>query len=83
MHNSDRPGTQIRSPVEGEALQLGLFDERNLVELSHPDYPGERLIACSNPELAKRRGHKRRALVEATQKELENVRARLRTIAAG
>lgn len=70
--------TQIRSLVEGETLQLGLFDERNLVELSHhPDYPGERLIACRNPELAKRRAHKRRTLLEATQKELEKVRARV------
>jgi transposase len=69
--------TQIRSLVEGETLQLGLFDERNLVELAHPDYPGERLIACRNPELAKLRGHKRRALLEATQKELEKVRARV------
>ncbi|MDB6159046.1 MAG: hypothetical protein JWO04_2752 [Gammaproteobacteria bacterium] len=69
--------TQIRCLVEGEALQLDLFDERNLVELTHPDYPGERLIACRNPELAKLRGHKRRALIEATQKELEKVRARV------
>src|SRR6266404_8773768 len=69
--------TQIRSLVQGEALQLGLFDERNLVELSHPDYPGERLIGCRNPQLAKVRGHKRRALLEATQRELEKVRARV------
>jgi hypothetical protein len=69
--------TQIRSLVEGETLQLGLFDERNLLELVHPDYPGERLIACRNPELTKLRGHKRRALLEATQGELEKVRARV------
>jgi len=69
--------TQIRSLVEGEALQLGLFDERNLVELTHPDYPGERLIACRNPELAKLRAHKRQALLEATLRELEKVRARV------
>ena len=69
--------TQIRSLVEGEALQLGLFDEHNLVELTHPDYPGERLFACRNPQLAKLRGHKRHALLEATQKELEKVRARV------
>ncbi len=56
-------------------LQLGLFDERNLMELAHPDYPGERLVACRNPELAKLRAHKRRALLEATQKELGKVRA--------
>ena len=67
--------TQIRSLVEGETLQLGLFDERNLMELAHPDYPGERLVACRNPQLAKLRSHKRRALLEATQKELEKVRA--------
>ena len=69
---------QIRSLLEGEALQLGLFDERNLLELTHhPDYPGERLVACRNPQLAKLRAHKRRALLEATQKELEKVRERV------
>jgi transposase len=67
--------SQIRSLVEGEALQLGLFDERNLFELSHAEYPGERLIACRNPQLAKLRAHKREALLQATQKELEKVRA--------
>jgi len=69
--------SQIRGLVEGEALQLGLFDERNLLELTHPDYPHERLIACRNPQLAKLREHKRCALLQATQKELENVRARV------
>ena len=69
--------TQIRSLIEGETLQLGLFDERNLLELTHPDYPGERLVACRNPELAKLRGHKRRALLQATQQELEKVRDRV------
>ncbi|WP_276962098.1 IS1634 family transposase, partial [Ferrimicrobium acidiphilum] len=64
---------QIRSLIEGEALQLGLFDERALFELSHPDYPGERLIACRNPQLAKLRAYKRRALLEATSKELQKV----------
>ena len=68
---------QIRTLIEGEALQLGLFDERNLMEISHPDYPRERLIACRNPELAKLRAHKREALLEATHKELEKVRARV------
>ena len=67
--------SQIRSLVEGEALQLGLFDERRLFELTHTEYPGERLIACRNPELAKLRAHKRQSLLEATQKELEKVRA--------
>lgn len=68
---------QIRTLIEGEALQLGLFDEHSLFELHHPDYPGERLIACRNPELARRRAHKRQALLEATAVELEKVRARV------
>lgn len=72
--------TQIRSLVQEGALQLGLFDERNLFELIHPDYPGERLVACRNPQLGKLRGHKRQSLLEATQKELEKVRA---SVAAG
>lgn len=68
---------QIRALVEDEALQIGLFDERNLMEIEHPDYPGERLIACRNPELAKLRGHKRTSLLAATQKELDKIRARV------
>lgn len=64
----------IRGLVEDEALQLELFDERNLFEITHPDYPGERLVACRNPELRKLRGHKRRSLLEATARELEKVR---------
>ena len=66
---------QIRALVEGGTLQLGLFDEKNLFEITHPDYPGERLVACRNVELGKLRGHKRQALLEATTKDLEKVRA--------
>ncbi len=65
----------IKKLVEGETIQLGLFDERNLFEFTHPDYPGERLVACRNPELAHRRAHKREALLGATEKELEKVSA--------
>jgi transposase len=65
----------IRILVENEHLQLGLFDEKNLFELSHPDYPDERLIACRNPELAKLRAHKRQSLLAATQKELDKIRS--------
>jgi transposase len=64
----------ISELVKGGHLQLGFFDERNLFELAHPDYPGERLMACRNPELAKLRAHKRESLLEATGKELEKVR---------
>ena len=66
---------QIRSLVDGGGLQLGLFDERNLFEFTHPDYPGERLVACRNPQLAKLRAAKREALLEATGAELDKVRA--------
>src|SRR6266849_2727167 len=65
---------QIRALVEGGQLQLGLFDEKNLFELSHPAFPAERLIACRNPDLAKLRSHKRQSLLEATEKELEKVK---------
>lgn len=69
--------SQIRTLVQGGTLQLGLFDERNLFEFSHPDFPGERLVACRNRDLGKRRAHKREALLEATEKELERIRARV------
>jgi len=65
---------QIRKLMEGGAIQLGLFDERNLFELSHPDYPGERLVVCRNPLMAERRARKRQSLLEATQRELLKVR---------
>jgi hypothetical protein len=67
----------IRALVEHGHVQLGLFDERNLFELLHPDYPGERLVACRNPELAKLRAHKRDSLLDATTRELEKVRGRV------
>ncbi len=69
--------SQIRALAQGGTLQLGLFDERNLFEFSHPDFPGERLMACRNGDLGKLRAHKREALLEATEKELEKVRTRI------
>ena len=56
-------------------LQLSLFDERNLAEISHPDYPGERLVCCRNPALAKSRAHKREELLAATEADLEKIRS--------
>jgi hypothetical protein len=67
----------IRALMEQGHLQLGLFDERNLVELSSPQYPGERLVACRNPELAKLRAHKREDLLAATARNLERIKARV------
>lgn len=70
----------IRTLVEGGQLQLGLFDERNLLEIASPDYPGERLVACRNPQLATLRAAKREDLLAATEKSLRAIQAR---VAAG
>jgi hypothetical protein len=67
----------IRALVEQEHLQLDLFDEHNLFELTAPEYPGERLIACRNPELAKLRAHKREDLLAATEAGLAKIKARI------
>ena len=67
----------IRALVEQGHLHLGLFDEQNLFELSSPDFPDERLVACRNPELAKLRAHKREALLCATEKNLGKIQARV------
>jgi hypothetical protein len=56
-------------------LQLSLFDEQNFAEITHPDYPGERLVCCRNPALAQSRTHKREALLAATEADLEKIRA--------
>jgi hypothetical protein len=66
---------QIQALVTAGALQLSLFDERDLAEISHPDYPGERLIACRNPLLAADRARKREELLAATEKELAKIQA--------
>jgi transposase len=67
----------IRVLIEQGQLQLGLFDERNLLELISPDYPGERLVACRNPELAKLRAHKREELLVATEHNLQKIKSRV------
>jgi transposase len=64
---------QIRQLVEQEYLQLSLFDEQDLGEISSPDYPGERLIACRNPLLAAEREQNREALLQATEIELDKI----------
>ena len=64
---------QIRKLVDDGTIELGLFDERNLLELTHPDFPGERLVVCRNPLMAERRARKREALLQATIAELEKV----------
>lgn len=64
---------EIRKLLEKEALQMGLFDERNLFELTDPEFPGERLVACRNPLLAQRRAHTRQSLIDATIREFQKV----------
>ena len=65
--------TAIRSLVDEGALQLSLLDEKNLAEITAPEYPGERLIVCHNPVLEERRQRKREALLQATEKSLEKI----------
>src|SRR3990170_4787395 len=67
----------IRVLIEQGQLQLGLLDERNLLEFRSPDYPGERLVACRNSELAKLRAHKREALLAATEIKLAKIKTRV------
>jgi transposase len=67
----------IRALVEQGQLQMDLFDERNLLELSSPDFPGERLVACRNDALAKLRAHKREDLLAATERNLDKIKARV------
>lgn len=66
-------GPAIRKLVAGGFLQLSLFDERDLAEISSPEFPGERLIVCRNPLLAEERRRKRGELLEATEKALEKI----------
>jgi transposase len=63
---------------EDGPLQLSLFDERDLAEITSPDFPGERLIVCRNRELAKERARKREALLVATERELARVQVQVR-----
>jgi transposase len=67
----------IRMLIDDKQVQPDLFDERNLFEFTHPDFPGERLIACRNRELAKLRAHKRQDMLQATEKDLEKIAARV------
>jgi len=70
----------IRSLVKEGSLQLSLFDERDLVEIASPDFPGERLVVCRNPVLAAERARKRDELLSATEADLARIAA---SVAAG
>jgi hypothetical protein len=70
----------IRNLAGQGAIQLSLFDQANLAEITHPDYPGERLVVCRNPALAIERAPKRAELLAATDAALDQVVA---AVAAG
>jgi hypothetical protein len=75
--------TALRAPAirklmaEGGPLQLSLFDQQDLAEITSPDFPGERLVACRNPHLAADRARKREDLLAATEKLLAPILARV------
>src|ERR1035438_9935657 len=77
--------TALRAPAiaalaaDNGPLQMSLFDQTNLAEITHPDYPGERLVACRNPALATERARKRLALLAATDTELAKIVAAVDT----
>lgn len=69
---------QIQQLVGDGALQLSLFDQTDLAEITHPDYPGERLVVCRNPLLAQERVRKREDLMRAAEKKLAALAAATR-----
>ncbi len=71
-------GPAIRSLVEAGDVEMSLFDERDLVEITSNAYPGERLMVCRNPLLAEDRARKRQELLEATEALLEPIAAATR-----
>ena len=68
----------IRALVEDGALQMSLFDERDIAAITSPDYPGERLVVCRNPDLARERTRKRLDLLAATEDHLAAIAAAVR-----
>ena len=71
------PQIQALAAQDGP-LQLSLFDDRDLAEIASPDYPGERLVLCRNPDLAAERARKRSDLLAATERDLAGIQARVR-----
>ena len=72
--------TALRAPTIKEllnsgALQLSLFDQRDMASITAPDFPGERLVVCRNPDLAAERTRKREDLLTATERDLTRIKA--------
>jgi len=78
--------TALRAPAikalaaAGVPLQLSLFDDRDMAEITSPDYPGERLVVCRNPLLAAERARKRDELLAATETDLARIQARVQRV---
>jgi hypothetical protein len=70
------PAIQALAAADGP-LQLSLFDDRDMAEITSPDYPGERLVACKNPRLATERARKRQELLAATEQQLIRIQHRV------
>jgi transposase len=74
--------TALRAPaikdlLNSGILQLTLFDQRDMASITSPDFPGERLVVCRNPDLAAERGRKREELLTATETDLATIKARV------
>jgi hypothetical protein len=70
-------GPAIKDLLNSGAIQLTLFDTRDMASITSPDYPGERLVVCRNPDLAAERARKREDLLAATEKDLAVIRLRV------
>lgn len=68
---------QVQKLARQGTLQLSLFDQQNLAEIASTDYPGERLVVCRNPLVAAERQHKRESLLQATERALTEIKARV------
>jgi len=70
-------GPAIKDLLNNEAIQPGLFDQRDMAAITAPDYPGERLIVCRNPDLAAERARKREELLAATETDFAAIKTRV------
>jgi transposase len=70
-------GPAIKDLLNSGGLQLTLFDTRDMASITSPDFPGERLVVCRNPDLAAERNRKREELLAATEKDLARIKARV------
>jgi len=70
-------GPAIKDLLNSGTLQLTLFDQRDMASITSPDFPGERLVVCRNPDLAAERARKREDMLAATEKDLAAIKARV------